>query len=509
MLWAAAATAYASSPGSLDTTYGTQGVVLSAVGEQGALAVALQSDEKLLTATLDDAAGDRASLRISRLTTAGALDPAFGNAGVASVAVNVDALSVVHAMLRQANDGRIVVAGRSVSAFSVVRLTNAGAFDGGFGSGGIANTPVSGDDEAFAIAQQADNKLVAAGRADDGIDSDFAVVRYTTAGVPDSQFSGDGIATIEFGGNDVARAIAVQNDGAIVVAGTSEGSKSNIALARLASTGSLDSSFGTGGKVTTSITARDDAAYAVLVQTDGRIVVAGEADDDFVLVRYLSNGQLDSAFGSGGVARTDVAPGHADGARALVRQSDDKLVAAGVASSGRAGDFAIVRYTKTGTPDSAFGSGGIVMTSAAETFDEELTALALQSDGNLLAAGLSEDGSTSYQMVSRYVTGTAAAICGNGVTDAGEQCDDGNTTSGDGCSATCTIEAACGDADLSGKVQASDALRILRHAVGQPVPCPMFVCDVNANGVVQASDALKVLNKAVGLPVTLVCPPPQ
>jgi len=465
----------ATTPGSLDATFGAQGVALSSVGDQGAVAMVLQADGKILTATIGDAATDRASLRITRFTNGGVVDSTFGSAGVATVSVAVDTLSVVHAMLRQNSDSRIVVAGRSIGAFALLRLTSAGAIDAGFGSGGTASTKVSGDDEVFALAQQTDGKLIAVGSADDGLDSDFAIVRYTSAGVPDPTFSGDGIATVEFGGSDTARAVAVQGDGSIVVAGSTEGSNSDIAVARLTPTGAPDPIFGVAGKATTAVTAREDAAYAVIVQTDGKIVVAGEADDDFVLLRYGDNGQPDAGFGSGGIARTNVSAGARDGARALVRQSDDKLVAGGLASPTRAGDFALVRYTTTGQPDSSFGSGGIVTTSVAATFDEEMTALLLQIDGKLLAAGLSEDGNTSYQMVARYLTTTAAL---------------------------------CGDADQNGSIQAGDALRVLRNAVGVSVTCPLFVCDVDNSGGVQAGDALKVLKKAVGQQLTLVCPLP-
>lgn len=526
-------------PGGLDFGFGTQGVALSSVGDDGVVAMTLQTDDKPLTATLADAGSDRATLRITRFTTGGVVDSTFGTAGVASVSVSVDTLSVVRAMLRQNSDNKLLVAGRSIRDFAVTRLTAAGGLDGGYGSGGTAKVSIAGDDEIFAIAQQTDGMIVAVGRADDGIDSDFAVVRLTTTGQPDPLFSGDGIATIEFGGKDTARAVAIQGDGAIVVAGVTEGSNSDIAVARLTSVGAPDGTFGVGGKVTTAVTPREDAAYAVIVQpADGKIVVAGEADDDFVLVRYSSTGQPDSGFGTSGIAKTNVTSGAFDGARALVRQSDNKLVAAGQANPAVAADFALVRYTTGGQPDAGFGVGGVVTTSVAATFAEKLTTLLLQSDGKLLAAGLSEDGLTSYQMIARYQA--ASGTCGNGNVENPEQCDDGNTvdtdacpttcldatcgdgfvrsgfeacddgnlTPGDGCSATCTSEAICGDADQNGSISASDALRVLKNAVGLPVDCPLFVCDVDASGVVQAGDALKVLKKAVGQPLVLSCPAP-
>lgn len=476
LLLASTAIPSLAAPGDLDDTFGDEGVALSAIGDEGAVAIALQADGRILTATLANAAGDEATLRITRFTSTGDVDATFGSGGTASVVLGVDRLTKVRALLRQSSDSKIVVGGHAIDAFSVTRLTNAGALDAGFATGGTATTRILGDDEVFALAQQADGRILAAGRADDGSDSDFAIVRYTTAGQPDGSFSGDGIQTVDFGGEDVARAVAVQGDGSIVVAGVTVGNTANIALARLTSSGGPDVGFGNSGKVTTSVSAGDDGAWAVLVQGDGRIVVAGDADGDFVLVRYTSTGELDAGFGTGGIARTDVSSDAHDSARALVRQGDGKLVAAGIANPGRASDFALVRYTAGGQPDSTFGNGGIATTSVAATFAEQLTGLALQVDGRLVAAGASEDGSTTYQMIARY---------------------DGDEPT-----------SACGDADGNGTIQASDALRVLRSAVGQPVTCEPVVCDVNANGSVQASDALTVLKAAVGQPVVLQCPAP-
>ena len=95
--------------------------------------------------------------------------------------------------------------------------------------------------------------------------------------------------------------------------------------------------------------------------------------------------------------------------------------------------------------------------------------------------------------------------CGNGIVDDGEDCDDGNTSDSDGCSATCKIELVCGDANGDGALRAGDALLILKNAVGQPVDCPILVCDVNGNGEITASDGLAALRKAVGLPIELQC----
>jgi len=98
-------------------------------------------------------------------------------------------------------------------------------------------------------------------------------------------------------------------------------------------------------------------------------------------------------------------------------------------------------------------------------------------------------------------------ICGDGLLQIGEDCDDGNLQSRDGCSASCTKDTICGDANLNGSLSASDALQILKNAVGADVSCPPYVCDTNASGKILASDALTVLKRAVGTPIDMVCPP--
>ncbi len=500
LLVAATAVSSSAAPGDLDGTFGDQGVALSSIGDRGAMAVVLQADGRILTATLADAASDRASLRLTRFTSGGAVDGTFGSAGTASVSLTVEKLTAVGAMLRQASDGKIVVGGQALDAFSVTRLSTAGALDAAFGTGGTVTTKIQGDDEVLALAQQADAKIVAAGRADDGRDSDFAIVRYTTGGALDGSFSGDGIQTVDFGGEDSARAVAVQDNGSIVVAGVTTATSGDIALARLTSAGALDASFGSGGKVTTSVTAGDDGAWAVLVQSDGKIVVAGEADGDFVVARYTSTGQLDAGFGTGGIARTNVTSGAYDSARALVRQGDGKLVAAGIANPGRASDFALVRYTTAGQADSTFGSGGIATTSVSSTFAEQLAGLVLQADGKLVAAGSSEDGVTTYQMVARYQTG-AAAVCGNGSVEGTEQCDLGasNGTGNACCTAGCLFASSATTCRT-----AAGVCDVAENCTGTSSACPANVLASSATVCRASAGVCDVAENCTGASAT--CP---
>ena len=165
-------------------------------------------------------------------------------------------------------------------------------------------------------------------------------MRYNSDGSLDTSFGSGGVVTTAVGGsNDYVYALVQQADGKLVAAGYSDnGSNYDFALVRYNSDGSLDTSFGSGGVVTTGVGAAYDYAYALVQQADGKLVAAGRSNNgsnnDFALVRYNSDGSLDTSFGSGGVVTTGVG-GSNDIAYALVQQGDGKLVAAGQSYNGQ------------------------------------------------------------------------------------------------------------------------------------------------------------------------------
>jgi uncharacterized delta-60 repeat protein len=244
--------------------------------------------------------------------------------------------------------------------------TQSGTLDASFGTGGTVTTDFAGSgDGAAAIAVQPDGKLVAAGGATINGQIDFALARYNSNGTLDTSFGTGGRVTTDFGGRyERATSVAVQWDGKIVVAG---GAVINVyndfALARYHSDGTLDTNFGTGGKVITNFGEVSAQAYSVAVLPDGKIVVAGEANidggDDFALVRYTSNGTLDDNFGTGGKVTTDF--GLRDqgfsyaNAYSVAVQPADRIVVAGEAFIGSGYDLRSRATTATArwTPASA------------------------------------------------------------------------------------------------------------------------------------------------------------
>jgi uncharacterized delta-60 repeat protein len=219
------------------------------------------------------------------------------------------------------------------------------------------------------------------------------------AGAMDTSFAGGVVTTQVAAGEDYARAAAVQPDGKIVVAGASTDNTGTwVSLVRYERDGSLDTGFGNGGKLITPVGAEgNDDGAAVVVQADGKIVVAGSSESqatghDFLLVRYNPNGSLDTSFGNGGKVVTDF-NGETDRAWALLIQDDGKILAAGETNTGPASgvDFALARYNADGTLDAGFGTAGKVVTPVkSSTGTDIVRALALQTvngDKRILAVG--------------------------------------------------------------------------------------------------------------------------
>jgi uncharacterized delta-60 repeat protein len=225
-----------------------------------------------------------------------------------------------------------------------------GDLDTSFGTGGKVTTAIgSADDTAYSVVLQSDGKIIAVGQSDNGANTDFAVVRYNADGSLDTSFDTDGKVTTAIGSsNDNARSVVLQSDGKIVVVGNSWSSVYDFAVVRYNANGSLDTSFSGDGKVTTQVGGSlSDTAYSVVLQSDGKIIVAGTSDSDFAVVRFNADGSLDTSFDTDGKVTTPIGSG-TDEAYSVVLQSDGKIIAAGYSNNGpNNNDFAVVRYSVT------------------------------------------------------------------------------------------------------------------------------------------------------------------
>lgn len=336
----------------------------------------------------------------------GAQDLSFGTTGTVTTSIGADAAARTLAVQP---DGKIVAVGNSLTAppqvFALARYNPDGSLDTSFGAGGKVTTSFGGEEsEASAVVLQPDGKIVVAGYdRTGGFDYMFALARYNPDGALDPRFGTGGQVTTAIDRDTEGYAVALQPNGKIVVAGSSsDGVTRKFALARYNPDGSLDTGFGTAGKVTTTVVgAHDfDSVYALALQPDGKLVAAGVSDGDFALVRYVGNGTLDPSFGNGGKVTT--ATGSSDDeASALALQPDGGILAAGYSSDGSRNVFALVRYDPDGSLDPGFGTDGKV-TSAIGSVDLVRLGLALQPDGKILAVGDSSNGSRNVFAVVRY-----------------------------------------------------------------------------------------------------------
>lgn len=308
-------------------------------------------------------------------------------------------------------DGKIVAVGYSFNGsnmdVAVVRYTSDGLLDASFDSDGIVTTPVgASNDYGVAVALQPDGKIVVAGYSHNGTNYDVLVLRYNSDGSLDTGFDGDGkVLTAVTTSTDYGRDVALQSDGKIVVVGNSyDGSKYGFTLVRYNSDGSLDTGFSSDGKLLTRVGTSHSYARDLVVQPDGRIVVAGYAYNgttyDFALARYSESGDLDTAFGSQGTVLTPIGT-KSDYAREVALQSDGKIVVAGYAYNGTNYDFAVARYDSDGTLDTTFDADGFALTPLGGGHDYG-RAVALQPDGKVVVGGHAHNGTNADFAAVRY-----------------------------------------------------------------------------------------------------------
>lgn len=377
--------------GSLDTSFGTGGKV--AITQPMGFTVtdmAIQSDGKIVLAgstVVGPFTTGTFTFTLLRLNSDGSVDSGFGSGGQAITSFDGSTLAAALSLAIQ-SDGKIVAAGVSGSAaapvLSIVRYNADGSADTSFGTGGSVTLSVA-NSAAFSVVIQSDNKIVVGGSAGLNITSTeltgvitghFVVARLNSDGSLDNSFGTSGMVSTTIGTGSGIGKLALQSDGKILAGGTAQMTTEDFAVVRYNSDGSLDTSFGTGGMVTTNFDSKNDIATAIALQSDGKIILSGvsipplstqshvnpesqvsPAGFGLVLigfidipgakvaaVRYNSDGSVDTGFGTSGSVTTSVELG-AGGLDSTIQQ-DGKLVVVGAASSGTGMiDFFMTRYT--------------------------------------------------------------------------------------------------------------------------------------------------------------------
>ena len=448
--------------GQLDPSFGGDGKVTTDSGMGSIGALVIQPDGNILAA-----GSGQGDLALCRYLPDGTLDPAFGDAGRVFTDI-ADDQDEAHAVTLDPQ-GRIVAAGmatRATTDLALARYDAAGSPDVSFGGDGETVVDFDSDTEsADAVAVDAQDRVVLAGTWG----ADFAIVRLGQDGLPDVTFGTGGLATLDFpliSDTEVAHGVRIQPNGKIVAAGTIVNQltlEQDFAVARFDPAGSPDPTFGVGGAVRTDLRDAYEEGRAVALQADGRILVAGWARGRMVVVRYRGNGRVDrsfggrgivfgppgfgeavavqadgkvlvagsrthdpyalmavwrlnsdgttdTTFGTGGVATSDF--GGWASAAAVVVQSDGKIVAAGSRTLVVPGDFALARYNVDGTPDTTFGSSGLVTTDFLN--DDEAFDVLLQSDGRIVAIGTAVESRTLLALARYAADGSLDPTFGDG-----------------------------------------------------------------------------------------------
>ena len=353
----------------------------------------------------------------------GDLDPTFGNGGkvVTDFTNSTDWLSRIAVQ----PDGKIVAIGDTHPSHkgALARYNPDGTLDATFGNGGKVITVANVRESAAGLLILPDGKIMISGSIDlpSSYDTSFALLRYNSDGSVDSTFGNGGIVTTNVGtDDDQAYAIALQSDGKIVAAGRrgiqfypTEQRKGNVALARYNPDGSLDATFGNGGTVVNDFgQGLESYAIELIIQPDGKLIIAGEGSYYFLVARYNSNGTLDTTFGGSGFRFANFSSSW-DGARDALLQPDGKIVLVGWSILNSPYDsFAMARFNSDGSFDQTFGNGGKVL-----MVDQgDLNAVALQGDGKLIALGNSNSTNSPFVLLRFNVNGSLDSTFGSGGT---------------------------------------------------------------------------------------------
>lgn len=404
--------------GALDLGFDSDGKQTFAFGtaDDTASNVAVDSQDRVLIAGFTNMGGSNVDFAVARLTPAGSLDGSFdidgkqtfdfGASNEAAFSVAVDSLD------------RVVVAGYtsigSNSNFAVARFTTAGVFDPDFDSDGKLTISFGvSNDRGYDVAVDSLDRVVVAGYTYNGSNNDFAVARLTAAGAIDSSIDVDGKQTIAFGAShDYGYGVAIDSQNRAVISGrTSNGTDFDFAVSRLTATGALDASFNSDGKQTTAFLAATFATgRTIAVDREGRTLVAGSAfngsNDDFAIARYTTIGTLDTSFGGTGIVTVDFGGPGGDDAYGVAVDSLNRVVIAGYTSNGLNLDFAVARLTTAGTLDSSFDDDGKLIITFGASHDYGY-GVAVDSQDRVVVAGYTYIGSGTEMAVAR-LTATGA-----------------------------------------------------------------------------------------------------
>lgn len=397
--------------GVLDVSFGNNGIVRT-ISTHEAFDMAIQNDGKIIVAGSIYMGSGNDDMAVARYNADGSLDNSFGSNGIVNIDFNGgndDASSVAIQ-----SDGKIVIAGRAQNAsnnnsdIAVIRLNSDGSPDNSFATTGKYQLDVDGYafDYALDIALHTDGKIVLVAMAGTDMFAKTAIIRLNTNGTLDNTFDGDGIIKpFSFGSFTLSSlyAVTIQSDGKILIGGSKN---NNFAVARLNSDGSLDNIYGADGIYSSTTPVVSECKLEL--QNDGKLVAtySSASQNEVRMVRINSNGIEDAAFGVNGTVITQISSNTAypEFSKGIVIQPDGKIIVAGSSyTTSFDSDYLVIRYNSDGSIDNSFGTSGngIVTTSVEANDDDRGKVVKLQSDGKIVVAGSSCIGSCDFVLL-RY-----------------------------------------------------------------------------------------------------------
>ncbi|MFM2059177.1 MAG: hypothetical protein RLY71_3562, partial [Pseudomonadota bacterium] len=310
--------------GTLDSSFASGGRLLLPIGSRDdhASSITVQPDGKIVLGG-DSFNGINHDVSLIRLNADGTLDTGFASGG--KLLQTFGSRDDLGRSIALQTDGKILLGGTSADAsglgdFSLLRLNADGTLDTSFASGGKLLQPVgSSHDAASSITLQPDGKILMGGYSFTGSNADFSLIRLNADGTLDSSFSGDGKLLQAVGsGADLATCLTLQADGKILLGGYGwNGSNDDFSLIRLNVDGTLDTHFANGGKLLLAVGNSHDSAYSMTVQPDGKILLSGESNGDFSLIRLNADGTLDTSFNGEHVNTLNGTASYTEGAAAV------------------------------------------------------------------------------------------------------------------------------------------------------------------------------------------------
>ncbi len=394
----------AAQPGTLDNSFGTNGIVTTSLDtftDRGNT-MGIQEDGKILVGGSTYNSYTTANFALLRYNTDGTLDNTFGTNG--HVKTTIESRSQGYSIGLQ-NDGKIILGGSSKFFINIARYHVDGSLDTTFGNGGTVITDVDGyySETCKSVAIQDYGKILVGGYGQhfSNDNSHFMVLRYLENGTLDNTFGTNGLVVGNIGR---VESMQIQNDGKIVLGGSTA---QFFALERYDSNGVIDATFGLNGQSITLFpngnANANSNAHSMSLQADGKIVLGGFSTGDstkIALARYLTNGIVDYTFGVNGILVT--AFGDSSKGNAVMIQDDGKIIVGGNASdNSNTENFALVRYNTDGTLDNAFGLDGTTLTPIGDSYSTG-QALGIDANGKIVLAGYANIDSNLDFALARY-----------------------------------------------------------------------------------------------------------